>query len=355
MNPKTFLVDFIPSITKETPSQLRRKEYADDLLKTYDLGEVVSCTLSECKERGISEKPDIIICTYEYEAREIKEVIPEAVLYVAESVNSVFSRKNELEEKMEKNMRIFESASSMVKRMRESTDEEREQMKRIHAMSYDDMYKMIQRAIISDDENLRKQAWDLLWGPGEKHKDFIWMRVHLMAEVWEHAKGKSLEDLMLMSMERHIDQGTARKMDNFTDEDGLEYHQYMFLDPLGYDTNHIRRLPFATKDQERYGYENILEKNEIPTNYLRIQVEANSVRKHYDDYLASECVKVKRVLDEWKNDPSKSKKDLGVVPWDKEDDVNEPLTERELTSLKNFLKKHSLDAYFELFGADNKP
>ncbi len=117
-------------------------------------------------------------------------------------------------------------------------------------------------------------------------------------------------------------------MDNFTDEDGLEYHQYMFLDPLGGDANHIRRLPFATKGQDRYAYENLLEKNEIPTNYLRVQVEANSLRKQWDDYLASECEKVKKVLEEWKKDSSKSKKELGVVPWNEGDSVDDPLTDR---------------------------
>ena len=295
MNPKTFLVDFMPDITKDTPSQLKRREYANGLLKAYDLGDIILCSLSECKKRCAEEKPEVVICTYEYEAREIKSLLPEAAIYVVESVNSVFSRKSDIDEKIEKNRKIFEEASYMIKRMRDSTDEERLQIRMFHSMSYDDLYKMIQRAIISEDENVRKQAWDLLWGPGEKHENFIWMRVQLMAEVWEHAKGKSLEELMLMSMSQHIEQNTARKMDNFIDSDGLEYYQYMFLDPFGKDTNHIRRLPFATKKQDRYGYENLLEKNEVPTNYLRVQLEANSLRKHYDDYLAGECVKVKRV------------------------------------------------------------
>ncbi|PIR97056.1 MAG: hypothetical protein COT91_03495 [Candidatus Doudnabacteria bacterium CG10_big_fil_rev_8_21_14_0_10_41_10] len=123
----------------------------------------------------------------------------------------------------------------------------------------------------------------------------------------------------------------------------------MFLDPFGCDTNHIRRLPFAIKNQDRYAYEALLEKNEIPTNYLRIQVEANAVRKQWDDYLASECVKVKKVLEDWKKDPSKSKKELHVVPWNSEDSNEEPLTERELDSMKNFLKKHDLPAYESVF------
>jgi len=349
MNPKTFLVDFVPTITKETPSQLRRKEYTDNLLSIYDLGEVVTCTLAECKERGITEKPDVIICTYEYEAREIKNLIPEAALYVAESVNSIFSRKAETEEKMEKNRRIFEEASSMVKRIREATDEEREQMRKVHALSYNEMYKMIQKAIISDNEETRKQARDLLWGPGEKHSNIIWMRVQMMAEVWEHAKGKTLEELMLMSMERHLDYGLARKMENFTDEDGQEYHQYMILDPFGHDFNHIRRLPCASKDQERYAYENMLEKCELPKNYMRVQLEADQVKKMWEERRAEECDKVVKVLEKWKEDPKRSKEELGVAPWEEDGDVKEPLTDRELESLKCFLKKHQPSHLAELF------
>lgn len=332
MNPKTCIVDFDFIVTKETPSQIRKKEYSDNLLNTYDLGEVIICTFEECKERGVQEKPDIIICTYEYGAQEIKTLIPESVLYVAESVNSVFSRKAETEKKMEKNLRIFEDASDMVKRIREATDEEREQMRKVHAMSYNETYKMLTKAIISDNEELRKQAWDLLWGSGEKHSNIIWMRVQMMAEVWEHSKGKTLEKLILMSMERHIDQGTARKLDDFTDADGQQYHQYMFIDPLGDDTNHIRRLPFASKDHDRYAYENLLEQWEIPSNFLRVQIEANSLRKQWDDYLEAECQKIQKIIDKYNQNPKLSKKELGVSARS-ENDTNNPLTEEELELL----------------------
>jgi hypothetical protein len=340
MNPKTYIVDFFPTISKETPSQLRKKEYADNLLSTYDLGEVIVCTFEGCKQSGVVQNPDIIICTNEYSAQEIKILIPEAVLYVAESVNSVFSRKNEMQSKIDKNNRIFEEASCIVERIRQSTDEERASIRKFASMDYNEMYKMLQKALISDDEKLKKSAWDLLFGEGERHSNLIWMRVQMMAEMWDHTDWKGREQLMLMSMERHIDQGTARKMDNFTDEDGLEYYQYMFLDPFGKDTNHIRRLPFATKGQDKYAYENLLEKNEIPTNYLRIQVETNSVRKHYDDYIASECVKVQKVLDEWEKDKTKGKKELGVGTWNEDDSPGEPLKEKEVEWLKNFLKNY---------------
>lgn len=339
MNPRTFLVDFAPTTWKETPSQLLRKEYVDKLFKTYDLGEVILCSLVECKERGPIEKPDIIICTYEYEAREIKTLIPEAVLYVVEGVNGIFSRKTEIEEKMEKNKEIFEDAAKTVRRIREATPEEREQMRNFHALSYDEFYKMIQKAIISNDEDIQKKAWDLLWGPGEKNSNIVWMRVQMMAEVWEGSKGEQLEQLMLMSMEKHIDQSTARKMDDFIDADGQKYHQYMFLDPYGDDLKHIRRLPFASKNETRIGYENLLEKFEIPTNYLRIQVEANSLRKQWNDHLAEECVKVRKVLEEYEKDPKRSKRELGVAARNSDDSDN-PLEKNELEYLNNFLEKY---------------
>ncbi len=337
MNPRTFLVDFAPTTWKETPSQLLRKEYVDKLFNTYDLGEKIFCTLVECKERGVAEKPDVIICCYEYYAQEIKHLIPEAVLYVAEGVNGVFSRKSEVEEKMEKNRKIFEDAAETVQRIREATPEDREQMRSFHALSYDELYKMIQKAIVNDDEGLRKKAWDLLWGPGEKNSNIIWMRVQMMAEVWEHSKGEELEKLMLMSMERHLDMGLARKMDVFTDADGLQYHQYMFLDPYGDDFNHIRRLPFGSKGQDRYAYEALLLRNEIPINYMRVQMEAVQFRKECDEYLEGECAKIRSVLQKWEESPELGRKDLGVAS--ESDKEASPLTEDEVLYLQNLEEK----------------
>lgn len=340
MTPKTWLVDFSPNITKQTPGQLRRKEYVDDVLSTYDLGEVTFIdNIEDCKRRGPEEKPDIIICTYEYGAREIKDAVPEAVLYVIEGLGSIYSRKAETVEKIEKNKKIFEDAAETVERIRTATDEEREQMRKFHALSYDEFYKMIQKAIISDDEDLRKKAWDLLWGPGEKNSNIIWMRVQMMAEVWEHSKGEQLEQLMLMSMERHIDYGLARKIENCTDEDGQEYHQYVYIDPFGNDMEYVRKLPLASKDQERYAYEALLEKNEIPKNYMRVQLEADQFKKEVDEYREAECEKVRKVLEEYKKNPKKSRKELGVAVYDDFND-SDPLTKEEVKRLREFLTKY---------------
>ena len=164
------------------------------------------------------------------------------------------------------------------------------------------------------------------------------MRAQIMAEVWQGAKGKAFEQLMVMSMDRHIDQGTARKMDNFVDSDGQEYYQYMFLDPYGNDANHIRRLPFAKKDHEQFAYESLLEKNEIPTNYMRVQLEANQLRDQYDKHLQTEHDKIKAVLDKWEKDPKMNRKELGVVPTI-DGGESAPLSDREVESLKNMFEE----------------
>ncbi|PIR56849.1 MAG: hypothetical protein COU72_04070 [Parcubacteria group bacterium CG10_big_fil_rev_8_21_14_0_10_41_35] len=356
MQVNTLIIGHVPLLetTGIKPKEVRDDEYFKELISQFDLGTLHYTNWKDWKT--VSDEIDPLVIIYfggEYQAEEVKRDKNDALIYVADDAGSVFRRKAECEEKKERNVRILTEVESIVQKIRNDGEREVEAVRKFSAMSYNDMYKMIKEAIIGDNEELRTKAWGLLMD-NDGHKNFVWMRVQLMAEVWEHADGKNREKLMCMSMERHTDQGTARKIDNFTDEEGLEYHQYMFLDPLGNDTNYIRRLPFGKKGQDKYAYENLLEKNEIPTNYLRVQVEANSLREQWDNYLVSEGAKVQRVLEEWKNDPSKSKKDLGVVPWSESDDVDEPLTERELGSLKKFLKKHSLNASSELFKEDKK-
>ena len=63
-------------------------------------------------------------------------------------------------------------------------------------------------------------------------------------------------------MNQHIDNGMARKIENFTDEDGQIFHQYMFTDFYGRDINYIRRIPFGEKGQNKYAYETL--KQEYP-------------------------------------------------------------------------------------------
>lgn len=285
MNPKVILIDFYTPKPKETAPEIRNREYAKEVLSKYNLGELIQCKWSEFNDLLKIHDPFFIISTNEYEAEQIKTIKPDAMVYVIDSVNSVFYRKAEIEEKKKKQAKVFKEIERLVDKIRNSTEEENKSVRKFASMDYKQMYDMIKKALISEDEKLKKQAWDLFWGPGEKHSNFIWMRVQMMAEVWEHSTGENLEKLMLMSMERHLEFGNVRQMENFTDLDGKKYYQYMFLDPYGQDMNYIRRLPFAHKDQSRISYENLLESLGIPTNFLRLQLEANSVKDEWEKHL----------------------------------------------------------------------
>ena len=56
-----------------------------------------------------------------------------------------------------------------------------------------------------------------------------------------------------------------------------------------------------------------------------------------------------KVLTAWKDNPTLSKKDLGVLPWEEGDSTDDPLTPRELQSMKNFLAKHNQSSFKILF------
>lgn len=283
MTIKTFVVGYKPpELSSLKGAQLKRHQYFQDALAQYDFGELLFFTSEEAKEY-IGELNPLLVFTFDdYTAKELKEIKRDYLLYVIPSYSQVWSRKAEVEEKQAKLHRILTEAAGILNDVRSGESDETE-LRKFTALTYNELYELITKALIGEDENLKQKALDLLWSPGEKHSDIIWMRVQMMAEVWEHAKGEQLEKLMLMSMERHIDLGNVRQMDMFTDADGRQYYQYMFVDPYGHDLNYIRRLPCAKKNQERFGYEHELEDLGIPSNYLRIQVEANELHKQWEE------------------------------------------------------------------------
>lgn len=316
-----------PKLDSLKGAQLIRHQYFQDTLASYNLGEVLFLSLEEVKKQIHEINPLLVFTFYDTYAGELKEIKKDILLYVIPTYGQIFARKAEVDEQKEKLNRILSEAESVVSEV-VSGEKGDVDLRMFAGLSYKDLYDMITKALISEDEDLKKKAWDLLWGEGEKRSDIVWMRVQMMAECWEHSKGKNLEQLMLMSMERHIDMRLARKMDMFTDADGQQYHQYMFLSPYGHDMNHIRRLPCAIKDEDRYSYESRLEKCEIPTNFLRVQIEANQFRKECDEYLQGECDKIQAVLDKYHENPKLSKKEL-CVSARSEKEASEPLTKDE--------------------------
>ena len=350
MQLNTLIVGYIPltDLAGKKGRQLNADAYFKELLSGFDLGDVHYATHDDWKPKVYEINPIVIVSLGgDWYAQQIKEYKKDSALYVAEHPNAVFSRKAEVDEKKAKNLKIFTEIAGILKQIRDEGEEQLRVVRKFSAMSYKDVYDMLVQMIISDNKEAKEKAWELLTR-NDVHSNFIWMRAQMMMEVWQHADGKGKEQFLCMSMDQHIENGMARKLDDFTDEDGQKYHQYMFCDFFGCDLNYIRRIPYGTKGQDKWNYQAILDKYETP-NGLQMNLEAGQMKSKKEEYFKNEVEKVLRVLTTWKENPQLSKKELGVLPWQEEDSVDDPLTERELSSMKNFLEKHDKSSFDKIF------
>ena len=195
-----------------------------------------------------------------------------------------------MDKRKEEQHKTLTELEGMIQKVIEDGEEKVPSLRKFAAMSYDDMYRMIVQAIIGEDDKLRKQAWSLL-NDNNAHKNFVWMRVQLICEAWDHCDGKGKEEFLCMAMNQHIDNGIARKLENFIDEEDQEFHQYMFMNFFGQDLNYIRRIPIGFKGQDKYNYTAILDKYETP-NGPRMMLEAGQMKSKLEEYLnenSSKC------------------------------------------------------------------
>jgi hypothetical protein len=336
-----------PTGTLRKPAQARNDAYFKDLLASHDIGEVSFASYENWPQKIQELNPLIIVTFDDHMAQTIHDGKKDALMYVAETPNSVFSRKVDIETKKERNDKVFAEIESMIKRVRDGGEKEEKSLRHFAALSYNDMYKMITQAIIGDDENLRKQAWEIL-NNNHGHSNFVWMRVQLLGEAWNHCDGKGKEEFICMAMDQHIENGMAYKMENFFEGD-QEFHQYMFCYFDGQPMNYIRRVPVGFKKQDKYAYEELLSKFETPKG-IPMMLEAGQMRTEKEKWAADLCEKFVAMLKVWKTDPLKPMKELGVTPWYPytEDD---PLVGRELQGFKDFLKKHDKENYDLLFSS----
>lgn len=348
----TLTIGYVPladTAGKRAP-QIRNDKYFTELLAEFDLGTVHFADTDSWQSKITEINPLFaVVLGGDWYAQQVKDYKSDVLLYVSHSPSQIFSRKAEIEKKKAEQLKTFAEIAGLAQKAREKGEEEIAMMRKFAAMSYKDLYGMIKQGLMSDDKKLRDSAWDLLFGEGERHSNLVWMRVNVLADVWNAADGKGREELMCMAMDQHVSNGLARKLDVFTDADGQQYHQYMFCNFFEQDINYIRRIPFGEKKQDKWAYTAMLEKYETPANFMRVMLEAGELKKQKDEYFKTEAEKVLRVLTAWKENPSLSKKELGVVPWEEEDSDEMPLTEHELTSMKNFLAKRDKAALDGLF------
>lgn len=357
MNIDTLIIGYVPlaDTTGKRAPQIRNDKYFREFLAEFDLGTVHFCDMDSWQTKITEINPLFaVVLGGDWCAQQVKDFKGNVMLYVSYAPSQIFSKKVEIEEKKAEQRKLFAEVAGLVQKAREKGEEEIAAMRKFSAMSYKEMYDLIKKGLISENKELHDSAWDLLFGEGERHMNLVWMRINVLADVWEAADGKGREELMCMSMDQHVSNGLARKLDVFTDEDGQQYHQYMFCNFFGQDINYIRRIPFGEKKQDKYAYSATLERYETPANFMRVTLEANELKKQKDEHFNSEAEKIVRVLTLWKEKPELSKKELGVVPWEEGDSDEEPLTGRELTSMKNFLEKHDKAALDTLFPCERE-
>ncbi len=324
----------------------RNVEYFSTFLAEHDLGELHFVTTISYKEKLTSVNPFIAIVFDEWTAKEVKECKKDIFVYVTDSPNIIFYRKAEVVDKQEKQRRLFTEIVGLVQKIRDEGEEQREVTRKVAAMNYNDTYKMIVQMIVSEREDWRKQAWELL-NDNNGRSSFVWMRVQLLCEVWEGCDAKGREEFLTMAMNQHIENGLAHALSVFTDLDVQQFHQYMFHYADGSNTNYIRRIPIAQEGQDKHVYDSLLYKYETP-NGVQILLEAGQMKQEKEKFLKVESTKIMHVLLEWKSDPTKSKKILGVRAAT-EDVENEPLTELEVRYFKDKLQAFDPTAFAELF------
>ncbi len=281
MKIKTIIIGFVPlkDTTGKKPRELKADQYFKDLLSGFDLGEVhfAKQPQSEYQKAIDTLNPFIVIVFDEFVAREVKEYKKDVFIYVAIAPSSIFYRKAEMASKEAKQRKIFAEIAGLVQRIRDDGEEKEPLIRRTAGTNYQEMYDMLIKALIGKNEDLSKKAWDLLTR-NDGHPEFVWMRVQLICEVWEHSDGKAREEFLCMAMNQHIESGAARQLEDFTDMDGQVYHQYVFTYPNGKDANIIRRIPVGHKGQDKYAYQAILDKYET-VNGPQMMLEAGQIKK----------------------------------------------------------------------------
>jgi len=285
MEIKTLIIGYKPYVEgeeKRKPAEIRADNYFEDFLKRFNLGELHFSYNNEYKPAIDELNPMFCIVFDDHTAGEIKAYRKDILLYVTHHPTSIFHRKNEVEERKKKQERIFKEVEGLIKMIKEKGESGLSSARTFASMDYGEMYKFLQECIMSDKPDLKKQAWDLL-NRNDVHEQFVWMRANIIVDCWQVADAKGKEEFLTIAMKQYIDQGCVRQLNNFTDQDGIEYKQYMFLYPNGADLNYVRRIPIATPGMEKLAYENILEKYETPKG-MQMLMEIGESKKLFEQH-----------------------------------------------------------------------
>jgi|GEM_PF-1004049 len=348
MHINTLVIGFTPltDITNKKPRELRDDTYFKELFARFDLGEVHYATYSNWQGLATSLDPVFIITFNDYYAQQIKDYKKDSLIYVTYDPGQIFYRKAEMETKKEKQLTVLTEIAGMVKKVRDDGEHELPALRKFAAMSYDDIYKMIIQMIISDDEKLKKKAWELLMN-NNGHSNFIWMRAQLVVEYWQHSDAQGKYKMLTMTMQDYVDNYFAEELAIHTDEDGMQYRQYEFILPNSERTYYIRRIPIPPKGMEKYAYESLLDKYETP-NGARMMMEIGQTKSKVKEYTDIEAEKIYLLLKRWQENPKLTCRELNIIDHDGHY-RDEVLSDYHVNEFKKILKAWGEEKYNELF------
>lgn len=285
MTIRTLVIGYEPAadITTLKPRDRRNQEYFSTLLACHDFGELHFAAHDAYREKLEALNPLFVVVFDESKAHEVRATKKDVLLYVTDAPSSIFYRKAEIENRQAKQRKTFRELADFTQRVKEKGEEEVTGARKFAAMDFDDMYNMIVQAIISDRNDLRQQAFELI-NRNDVNPMFVWIRIKIICDVWQSSDAKGRQEFLDLAMQDHINNGLAHRMEDFTDEDGQVYHQYMFHRANGEDAGYIRRIPVAKPGQKKYAYETLLDKYETPIG-PRMMLEAGLLKKERDGYL----------------------------------------------------------------------
>lgn len=261
MTIRTLIVGYEPpsDLSALKPRDRRNAEYFNSILQEYDLGEVHFSSYQDYSEKLDALNPMIAITFDETTAGNVRGHKNDVFIYVVDAPSSIFYRKAEVESRQEKHRRIFKEIAGLIQKIAEDGEEKAESARKYAAMTFQDKYDMVVKMLISDDEKISKMGREFI-NRNDIDRDFIWIRVKLIADLWQNADAKGRQEFMEAAMQGHLNSGFAHQMEDFIDDDGQVYKQYMFHDVRGEDVNEIHLIPVATPGMGKYDYETLANK-----------------------------------------------------------------------------------------------
>lgn len=247
MKVNTLIIDHTP-----TSRNSKADQYFEDLIKEFNLGDVHFADSDGFKDLMDKINPIIVITFSKVTAEEVKEYKKDNFLYLLDLPVTVLRKKKEEEQR-----NTFKEIEGLVAMMADKNEEEEKAIRGVAGMSYKDTYEMIKEMLRSGKDELVQKAWEMLQ---QNHGEWPWMRAQLMIETWKNASAKRKEELLLLTADKCIGDGIAKRGEDVKDDSGNKYRQYIFLDKKGEAVGEVFFVPIATEDMSGSHYGVLAEK-----------------------------------------------------------------------------------------------